>query len=97
MNKEYLKNYSQFILILLIFLFESVLAQSSNVSLIGRWANGPCYAVTTRGDIAYFGNGCNLEIVDFDDPANPVKKRENSFPCLCLWCSSIWQLCICSE
>jgi hypothetical protein len=38
---------------------------SENVSLIGRWANGPCHAVDVVGDIAYFGNGAYLEIVDW--------------------------------
>ncbi|MCP4414747.1 MAG: hypothetical protein GY808_19490, partial [Gammaproteobacteria bacterium] len=48
-------------------------AQSSNVSLMGRWANGPCYAVDVSGNIAYFGNGGYLEIVDISNPANPVE------------------------
>ncbi len=46
---------------------------AENVELIGRWVSGPCYAVAVRGDTAYFGNGCSLEIVDFDNPADPVE------------------------
>ncbi|MBN1347886.1 T9SS type A sorting domain-containing protein [candidate division KSB1 bacterium] len=44
---------------------------SLRVRLIGRWANGPCNCVTTVGNIAFFGNGAYLEIVDFGNPANP--------------------------
>jgi hypothetical protein len=39
-------------------------ADSWNVALIGRLADGPCFAVATQGQIAYFGNGAYLEIVD---------------------------------
>ena len=45
----------------------------SNVTLIGRWANGPCYAVDVVGNYAYFGNGGYLEIADISDPSNPVE------------------------
>jgi len=45
----------------------------SNATLIGRWANGPCCAVDVSGNIAYFGNGGYLEVVDISDPANPIE------------------------
>ena len=45
----------------------------SNTTLIGWWARGPCYAVDVSGNIAYFGNGLCLEVVDISDPANPVE------------------------
>ena len=45
----------------------------SNTTLIGRWANGPCVAVDVSGNIAYFGNGGYLEVVDISDPANPIE------------------------
>ncbi len=45
---------------------------SENVSLIGRWANGACFAADVVDDIAYFGNGAYLEIVDWSDPDSPV-------------------------
>jgi len=49
-------------------------AQSdSNVTLIGRWAYGPCHAVAVQGDKAYFGNGGYLEIADISHPTK-VKK-----------------------
>jgi hypothetical protein len=51
--------------------FDSV--TDSNTTLIGRWANGPCLAVDVSGNIAYFGNGGYLEVVDISDPANPIE------------------------
>ncbi len=44
----------------------------SNVVLVGRWANGPCYAVAVKDSIAYFGNGGYLEIADISNPAHPI-------------------------
>jgi len=32
-----------------------------NVSLLGRWAVGPCIAVAVAGEIAYYGNGAYLQ------------------------------------
>jgi len=46
---------------------------SENCTLISHWAIGPCYAVDAVGNIAYFGNGSSIEIVDFTDTANPVE------------------------
>ncbi|MCP4250807.1 MAG: hypothetical protein GY778_27530, partial [bacterium] len=43
-----------------------------NLMLASRWPDGPCYGVFWEGDIAYFGNGGSVEIVDFSDPGNPV-------------------------
>lgn len=51
--------------------FDSV--TDSNTTLIGRWANGPCQAVDVSGNIAYFGNGGYLEVVDISNPANPIE------------------------
>lgn len=42
-----------------------------NLSLLGRWAAGPCRTATVVDAVAYFGNGAYLEIVDFGDPALP--------------------------
>ena len=44
----------------------------SSLELVGEWVFGPCCAVTTVGDIAYFGDGDVLDIVDFSQPASPV-------------------------
>jgi len=54
--------------------------QDSNVTLIGRWANGPCYAIEVKGNLAFFGNGSYLEIVDFSDPSNPIEKGKYLLP-----------------
>ena len=51
--------------------FDSV--TDSNTTLIGRWANGICQAVDVSGNIAYFGNGGYLEVVDISVPANPIE------------------------
>ena len=44
-----------------------------NMRLLGRWANGRCKGVAAVGNIAYFGNGAYLEIVDFSDPNSPFE------------------------
>ena len=46
---------------------------SQNCTLVGRWAAGPCRAVSALGNAVFFGNGGYLEIVDFTDPAAPVE------------------------
>jgi hypothetical protein len=51
-----------------------------NVSLLGRWAAGPCRAVHAVAEIAYFGNGSYLEIVDFSDPDLPSKRGQILLP-----------------
>lgn len=54
--------------------------QNQNVSLIGRWANGSCWAVFVKDSIAYFGNGAYLEVADVSDPSNPVKLSKVLLP-----------------
>jgi hypothetical protein len=56
--------------------------QNSNTTLIGRWANGICEAVDVSGNIAYFGNGGYLEVVDISDPANPIELGKVLTPAL---------------
>ena len=46
--------------------------ESENVSVVGRWVAGPSYGAAAAGRIAYFGNGANLEIVDFTDLDRPL-------------------------
>ncbi|MCF7805301.1 MAG: T9SS type A sorting domain-containing protein [Candidatus Marinimicrobia bacterium] len=53
--------------------FSESTIQDNNTTLIGRWANGPCNAVASRGDTVYLGNGAYLEIVDFTAQNNPVR------------------------
>ncbi len=45
---------------------------AANVTLLGRWAEGPCLAMEAADGIAYFGNGAILEIVDFSSPNGNV-------------------------
>ena len=60
-------NYSLMFLIIVFFVTNPLLKAQSNLNctLHGRWADGPCYAVDVVDNIAYFGNGGNLEIMDF--------------------------------
>ncbi|RMD91624.1 MAG: T9SS C-terminal target domain-containing protein [Calditrichaeota bacterium] len=52
----------------------SVQAQiSQNVTLIGRWPDGPCEAVAVNGTYAYIGKGGSLDIVDVSIPENPKR------------------------
>ncbi len=43
---------------------------AADVTLLGRWAEGPCFALAVDGDVVYGANGAWLEIVDFS-PAGP--------------------------
>ena len=65
----------QILLIFSLMIFGTQLAaqDSQNCTLIGRWAHGPCCAIDAVGNIAYFGDGGYLRIMDFSDPANPVE------------------------
>jgi len=51
-----------------------------NITLVGRWANGPCRAVAVRDNVAFFNNGGYFEIVDFTDPAQPVELSKTLLP-----------------
>jgi len=44
---------------------------TGNLSLAGRWAEGPTYVGDVQDEIAYFNEGGYFRIVDFSDPANP--------------------------
>ncbi len=44
----------------------------SALTLVGRWAWGPCNAVATFGDYALIGNGPTLQILDMANPTSPV-------------------------
>ena len=45
----------------------------SNISLVGRWPYGACYAVKPTGNYALVGNGSALDIVDISNAQMPVK------------------------
>ncbi|MBD3288940.1 hypothetical protein GF337_09070, partial [candidate division KSB1 bacterium] len=48
-------------------------ADNLNIRLISQIHGGPCEAVAIDENIAFFGNGNVLEIVDFTNPATPVE------------------------
>lgn len=48
--------------------------ESSNTTLVGRWAGGLCHAVDSKNKIACTVNGGYLEVLDVLDPANPVTR-----------------------
>lgn len=56
------------------------LGVNENISLIGRWGEGPCLTSDAVGSVAYFGNGAYLEIVDFSTPASPVELGDVLLP-----------------
>ena len=57
-------------------------AVDSNVTLIGRWANGPCFAVGVAGSTAYIGNGGYFQILDITDLSNPILLSKIVLPSL---------------
>ena len=48
-------------------------ADNLNIELISQILSGPCEAVAIDENIAFFGNGNVLEIVDFTNPATPLE------------------------
>jgi hypothetical protein len=50
---------------------ESVSANDSLLTILGRWAWGPCYSVAVKGNYAFIGNGETLQALDISDPTNP--------------------------
>jgi hypothetical protein len=52
----------------------------SNVTIIGRWAYGPCDAVDVSDNIAFFSNGSYLEIADISNPATPIELSKILLP-----------------
>ena len=43
----------------------------SGLSVLGRWAWGPCQAVDVEGNYAYIGNGPTFHVLDISNPALP--------------------------
>jgi len=77
-NSKHYSNFYSFLyfintlLILLLFPIEQILSQnSSDFSLVGRWAIGESKYVTVSGNIAYQINGGYLDITNVADPLNP--------------------------
>ena len=50
---------------------KSMATADSNVTLIGRWANGPCFTTNVQGHYLFSGNGGAMDIFDISDPAQP--------------------------
>ncbi|MDI6767728.1 MAG: T9SS type A sorting domain-containing protein [Bacteroidota bacterium] len=48
----------------------------SNLTLVGEWPWGPCYAVAVRDSYALIGNGKLIQIMDISDPSNPTVAAE---------------------
>ena len=49
---------------------DRLVQDSQNVSLVGRWANGPCTAVKVKGNYAYIGNGGYFSILNISNPTS---------------------------
>ena len=43
----------------------------SVLTVLGRWAWGPCLAVDIQGDYAYIGNGPTIQVLDIHNPDKP--------------------------
>ena len=56
------------------------IGQGENVSVLGRWANGSCWAVASDATRVCMGNGALLEIYDTTSPTLPVLLGEYTFP-----------------
>lgn len=41
------------------------------LTVLGRWAWGPCLAVDADGSYAYIGNGSTFQVLDISDPSKP--------------------------
>jgi len=45
--------------------------QDSNLTFVGRWPGGPCYAVAAKGNYVFIGDGANFQVVDMSTPESP--------------------------
>lgn len=44
----------------------------SILTVLGRWAWGPCEAADAKGNYAYIGNGQTFQVLDVTNPSSPV-------------------------
>lgn len=58
----------------------SVAVDGNNTTLIGRWANGPCYSTKIVGTTAYIGNGSYLDILNVSNPGSPIEMGKILLP-----------------
>lgn len=63
-----------------LFFTQHLKAQQQNTTLLGRWAEGPCYTIDVSGKIACYGNGGYLEVTDISNPLNPVELSKVVLP-----------------
>lgn len=50
------------------------------IQLIGRWADGPCEAISVLGKTLYFGNGGNFVIADISNPGTIIELSRVQLP-----------------
>jgi len=72
-------------LLTLAVLVSSCFGQESNTTLVGRWADGPCYDVSVSGDIACYGNGAKLVVMNISDPEEVVELGTVILPSVHSW------------
>ncbi len=87
----YQKNYLKKVLLLALMVFSGIISgqnltpslqkltnpdNDNYITLLGQLANGSCYTVDVKNDIAYLGNGGYLEIDDVSYPTKPNMLRK---------------------
>ncbi len=70
-----------FYIIVLFFLIKITPGQTfENISLVGRWAEGPCNAVSVSGNFIYKGSGSLIYILDISGEGDPLPVGEVLLP-----------------
>jgi len=70
-----------FYIIVLFFLIKIAPGQTfENISLVGRWADGPCYAISASGNYVYKGSGSLVYILDTSGEGDPLQVGEVLLP-----------------
>lgn len=47
------------------------IVSDSALTVLGRWAWGPCFAVATKEHYAFIGNGALFQVLDISEPSSP--------------------------
>jgi len=53
---------------------------ADQMSLIGRWSEGPCRSVVAKGDTLIFHHGGIVEIIDYSNPLAPIQVSQIEVP-----------------
>ncbi|NIR47638.1 T9SS type A sorting domain-containing protein [candidate division KSB1 bacterium] len=61
------------IFMLFIFTVHSWAQTNENITLVGRWPDGPCNTAIAVENIAYTGNGGAIDVLDVFEPDRPAK------------------------